>query len=273
MNSLSAPIPAHLMREQEIIQPKNKMEKDDFLKLLMAQLNQQDPLNPLKHEEFASQLAQFTTLEKLTAIDGGIEKLHKGLGSEDRLQAMSMIGREIKATGRSVQLLQGNDVNLSFSAEDGARPVKARVYSMQGQLVREIDLLDGKVNGSDIRWDGKDQDGKQLPSGEYSFRIHAVGADGKATELGSELSGTVVGVEIEGKDPILLVKTSTGKSRVRLDKVSSVSVGGEKTTSSPTNIPVPEIDNRAKVNPQPKEAGIDLDSSRGFPLSSIVGRY
>ncbi|NBT59135.1 hypothetical protein EBT16_10165 [bacterium] len=86
MNELTAALPSKLTEiPQERIKPKNSLGKDDFLKLLMAQLNNQDPLKPMEHQEFSAQLAQFGSLEQLQNIHKGIESLQGGMGNESKL--------------------------------------------------------------------------------------------------------------------------------------------------------------------------------------------
>jgi flagellar basal-body rod modification protein FlgD len=235
MDALSATIPSHLMADpvKDLPKAKNAMGKEDFMKLLMTQLQNQDPLKPMEHQEFAAQLAQFGSLEQLTNIQKGIEGLHTGLGEESKLAALSMIGKKIQAVGNQVDLLEGQDVSMKFSQKDGIQPVRASIYTDGGKLVREIDLA--KVEGTEVKWDGKDQDGKHLPTGKYTFRVQGVDKAGQAQELGTELSGRVSGVEMEGKNPVLIVDTGSGKTKLDLAKVSQVSADSDKGTEKNAN--------------------------------------
>ena len=100
MNEISSAIPAHLMEPDtaNVAKSRNVMGKDDFLKLLMAQLRNQDPLKPMDHQEFATQLAQFGQLEQLTNIGSGIQGLRTGMGEGSKLQALGMIGKRLSVT-------------------------------------------------------------------------------------------------------------------------------------------------------------------------------
>ncbi|MCX6101642.1 MAG: hypothetical protein NT000_00070 [Proteobacteria bacterium] len=233
MNALSAAIPSHLMADpvKDLPKAKNAMGKEDFMKLLMAQLQNQDPLKPMEHQEFAAQLAQFGSLEQLTNIGKGIEGLHSGLGEGSKLSALTMIGKNVQATGNYVDLLEGQEVSMKYSSKDGIQAVKAAIFTEGGKIVREIDLA--KVEGTEVKWDGKDQDGKSLPSGKYTFRVQGVDKTGQAQELGTELSGRVTGVEMEGKNPVLIVETSTGKTRLDLARVSQVSADSDRSPGKP----------------------------------------
>lgn len=222
MKELTAAIPQHLMADPKKDMPKakNTIGKDDFMKLLMTQLQHQDPLKPMDHHEFASQLAQFGSLEQLTNIQKAIEGVHTGIGEESKLSALNMIGKRIQTGGSQVELIEGQNVGLKFNAKDDILPVKASIYTDGGKQVREIDL--SRAEGTEIKWDGKDQEGKPLPSGKYTFRVQGVDKSGQAQEMGTELSGRVTGVEFEGKDAMLIIETSQGKSKMELSKVKQV---------------------------------------------------
>jgi flagellar basal-body rod modification protein FlgD len=244
MNEVNAALPSKLTDiPQERVKSKNTLGKDDFLKLLMAQLNNQDPLKPMEHQEFSAQLAQFGSLEQLQNIHKGIESLQGGMGSEAKLSALGMIGKTVTANGNEVELMEGQSVNLSFAKKDGVVPVKAQIYSDQGKLIRELEM-NAKNSEAGLSWDGKDQDGKTLPSGKYTFRVQGVNPSGQAEELGAKLSGRVTAVEMNGNNPVLVVQTSSGSSKLELAKVTSVGQETKETAS----VPVP---NQVSVPKEP----------------------
>lgn len=228
MDALSAAIPSHLMADpsKDLPKAKNAMGKEDFMKLLMTQLQNQDPLKPMEHQEFAAQLAQFGSLEQLTNIQKGIEGVHSGIGEGAKLSALSLIGKKVQAIGNQLDLLEGQEVSMKYGTKEGVMPIKAAIYTEGGKLVREIDIA--RAEGTEVKWDGKDQEGRSLPSGKYTFRVQGVDKSGQAQELGTELSGRVTGVELEGKNPILVVETSSGKTRLDLARVNQVSSDTEK---------------------------------------------
>lgn len=250
MNELTGAIPAHLTERPELQEPKNQMGKDDFMKLLMAQLRNQDPLNPMDHKEFSAQLAQFASLEKLTKIGTGIEKLEGGMGEEAKLQALGMIGKQVKASGAEVNLIENQPVDIAYAGEPGFQPLKVSIFGGDGKLVRELDL-DPKKNLKSVKWDGRDQEGKALPSGQYMFRLAGVGADGKSKEVQADLSGKVVGVEMNGKNPVLVVETPNGKSRVEIAKIQEIAAEAKTEPTTSKDPKVASTIQPAEVAPKP----------------------
>ena len=255
MDGINSALPSKLTEiPQERVKSKNTLGKDDFLKLLMAQLNNQDPLKPMEHQEFSAQLAQFGSLEQLQNIHKGIESLQGGMGSESKLSALGMIGKNVVARGNEVNLMEGQPVALSFSGKEGVNPVRAQIFSEAGKVVRELDIDPRSPNGG-VTWDGKDQDGKNLPAGKYTFRVQGVNSTGQSEELGAELSGRVTAVEMNGNQPVLVVKTKSGTSKLDMAKVSSVTQEADSSSgTSPkklnpeTSAPVPNLN--ALVNQQ-----------------------
>lgn len=233
MNDVTATIPSHLTdMPQKQERAKNTMGKDDFMKLLMTQLQNQDPLKPMDHHEFASQLAQFGSLEQLQNIQKGIEGLSNGIGDGVKYNALELMGKRVEASGSEVDVISGNPVSLSFTPKEGIQPVKAIVYGDGGKIVREISI-DPKARASQIEWDGKDAEGKALSSGKYTFRIQGIDKQGMSTELSSELGGKVTGVDLNGKVPSLVVKTASGEARIELSKVKNV-LNDDKGSATPS---------------------------------------
>jgi flagellar basal-body rod modification protein FlgD len=229
---------------------KNTLGKDDFMKLLMTQLTNQDPLKPMDNQEFSSQLAQFSSLEQLANIGSGVQNLKSGFTDETKLQAIGMIGKRVAASGGSEISLLPNQlsVNLPNTLPEDVKPERAIVYDENGKVVRDMNLQD-KARGAELFWDGKTDDGLGVPPGKYTFRLHGVGTDGKPHESGAEVSGKVTGAEIDGKSAVLVLETKNGTARVDMTKVRQVSMdqdaGAEKkvtTAPSPTiKTPTPEM--------------------------------
>jgi len=258
MNELNAALPSKLTEmPQERSKPKNTLGKDDFLKLLMAQLNNQDPLKPMEHQEFSAQLAQFGSLEQLQNIHKGIENLQGGMGNESKISAIGMIGKQVRANGNEVDLMEGQSVNLTFGKKEGINPIKAQVYSEGGKMVREMDI-DPRTQSGEINWDGKDQDGKVLPSGKYTFRVQGVGLSGQAEELGAELSGRVTAVEMNGNNPVLVVQTASGTSKLDMAKVRSVA---QDSTPATTNNGSNGKVNSSQSASSPKPQGVEISKA------------
>lgn len=185
------------------------MGKQEFLQLLVAQLRHQDPLSPLQSQEFASQLAQFTSLEQLTNIENSLQY---GMNIDMLLtQAVSnslaanFIGKEVSTLGNTVSLAADRDTKLAFHLADYAETVKITITNDVGEIVRTLEVK-GLPSGSHvIPWDGKDMDGKTLSEGVYQFEVQAVSKDGNFIDTRTYTRGIVQSVRYINGAALLVV--------------------------------------------------------------------
>lgn len=269
-NSIS-PAMSNLMLPENVgmDRSKNTLGKEDFLKLLLTQMQNQDPMKPMEHQEFTAQLAQFSSLEQLSNIGKGIEGMHVRQDDGTRLQALSMIGKKIQATQKELHLVEGKTVSLSHNFADDVKPHSASIYDAQGNLVREISLKPSE--SKEIIWDGKDNNGIKLPTGNYGFRIQGTDSKGVGQEASGEVSGVVTGVEVQGKVPLLVLDNGHGKTKITLDKVSQVSVNEEKTKLVENkDLPAPTTPTKEEVSENIDEMNSEFEpelaSRFSFPL-------
>lgn len=182
MNPVQTTMPdalKHLMKDDVLDGPKakNNLGKDDFMRLLLTQLQNQDPLKPMEHQEFIAQLAQFGSLEQLTNIGSGIQNLRTGIGENAKLQALSMIGKQVQAAGQELEHHEGENLAIPFKSSPDLKLDKVLIADNSGKVIREIDLTKGQF--TEIIWDGKTQEGRMAPSGKYTFKVEGLDGNGK----------------------------------------------------------------------------------------------
>lgn len=147
--------------------------QSSFLTLLVAQLKNQDPTNPLQNNELTTQLAQISTVS-------GIEKLNTTLGSvsgqlnnSQSLQASTLIGHGVMVPGTTI--LAGNETTTPFGVElaQGADKVTATITDKSGKVVRTIELGALSAGVHTFSWDGTQTDGTTAPDSAYNVSISA----------------------------------------------------------------------------------------------------
>ena len=198
--------------------PNKTVTKDDFLKLLIAQLQNQDPLQPMDNQQFAVQLATFNSLEQLIDINNKLGSLQSTQGATNQFNATSLIGKEIATTGNTFSLQSGSPAGIGYQLGANAARVVVNIQDSGGALVRQLEV--GAQNAGDqaIAWDGKDASGKAAPAGLYTFEINAFDLSGKQVTASGRVQGTVTGVRLDGSEPIL----ELGNLQVPLSSVTSV---------------------------------------------------
>lgn len=148
-----------------------ELGKDAFLELLLAQVINQNPLEPMKNTEFIAQLAQFSSLEQMKNIASGMELLALTQGAATNSQMVNLIGKRVMVPGDGFSISNAAEVELRFSLDELPNEAWLQVRAENGELVRRIALADLK-NGENSFWfDGRDDKGEKLARGNYSFEI------------------------------------------------------------------------------------------------------
>jgi flagellar basal-body rod modification protein FlgD len=198
------------------------MGKDDFLKLLVTQLSNQDPLNPMDGQQFAAQLAQFSSVEQLLNLNESMAAQAEmtGLLSQNMNNgvATGLIGKQIVASGDQIGLSDSGAVPLGFEFGDAANGVTVTIKDASGNVVRAIELGSSAAGSHEISWDGTGESGSRLPEGVYSFDVQGKDADGNGITAAPIMKGTIDRVSF-GADGILLWM---GNAAVSLAAVQSV---------------------------------------------------
>ena len=169
--------------------------KDAFLKLLVTQLQNQDPLNPLDDKEFIAQLAQFSSLEQMTNISEGITSLTEKTAQQDMLSAVSYIGKEVTAEGGTMTKAGNYVTPVYFTLDDAASQVFANIYDENKNLVRTEKFTSMQAGEFSFTWDGLDYNGNTANSGQYEVYFSAESATGATVFVDTEVSGTVTAIE------------------------------------------------------------------------------
>jgi flagellar basal-body rod modification protein FlgD len=198
------------------------MGKEEFLRLLVTQLSNQDPLNPMNGHDFAAQLAQFSSVEQLINISRGMEAQagmqHMLAQSFNSGVAAGLIGKQVEAQATGFTLREPGDVELRFSLSDRSAVTTVRVRDAAGQVILTREIKDLDSGEHDFKWDGRDSRGALVPAGTYSVEVAAESRDGTTVNAFAQLAGTVDRVTF-GAEGILLW---LGRTAVSLGAVRSV---------------------------------------------------
>lgn len=144
-----------------------------FLKLLVTQLNNQDPLNPLDNAQLTSQLAQMSTVSGIEKLNSAFQSLLAQSGSSQVLQSAALIGRTVLVPGHELALKQGTDMPFAVDLAGAADSVKVTVKNAAGDVVRTFDLGALKQGVKTLSWDGKTDGGAAAPDGAYTVSVTA----------------------------------------------------------------------------------------------------
>ena len=168
--------------------------QDRFLKLLVTQMKNQDPLNPLDNAQVTSQLAQINTVNGIEALNTTLKEMSASFMAGQSMQSASLIGRTVLADGNSLALAAGAPARSGVQLDRAADSVKVTINGPAGNVVRQIELGPQKSGLVSFDWDGRNDAGATMVPGAYTFQVEALGAGQKiaATPVASGMVSSVV---------------------------------------------------------------------------------
>lgn len=146
-------------------------DEDRFLKLLVAQMNNQDPLNPMDNAAVTSQLAQINTVKGIDALNGSVKKLLEQSQSAQTAQSMSLVGRNVLLDGNLMELPKEGSARGAFQLDGPTATVRIEVLDASGKVVDSRSMNNQPAGLQQFVWDGK---AGSLSPGEYALQVTAI---------------------------------------------------------------------------------------------------
>ncbi len=218
----------------------SQLGKDAFMTLLLTQMKNQDPTNPLKSHEMAAQLAQFTSLEKLNNINEGIAALRKDNQPDHNFQALAFIGKTVTMDNSKIARTDENESHdLRFTVSQDAQKANVEIRDEAGNTIRKLEMKNLKAGANSISWNGKTEEGGTAPKGDYTLNVEALASNGKKLYVQTKADGVITGVNFTTHGAQLMM----GKQVINLSDVKSISdpsvAANAQTIPAPPAAPVP----------------------------------
>ncbi len=180
------------------------MGRDAFLKLLVAQLKNQDPLKPQDNAAFVAELAQFSSLEQSMGVNDRLDQMmlqNQGLANSN---VVSMVGSLATVKGSLITTDgSGLGVPVAFAQAKESDQTVVKITDQSGRVVRTMDLGARDPGTIRINWDGRSDDGIVQPAGTYAVNVSAIDADGGTVVVSQETTGMLTGVSFDKGYPVL----------------------------------------------------------------------
>lgn len=188
----------------EKAEPEDKTGMNQFLTMLVAQLQNQDPLNPMDGTDFTAQLAQFTSLEQQFQTNDNLASIQESLAAGEKDSIIDYIGKTVKTTDNTILASDGQADSAVYTLMDRA-DVAIHIYDDQGLEVRKIYKGWQDADEYEVAWDGRDNSGDPVSDGTYTFEIEAKDEQGLFVSYNAYTTGEVTGVTYKTGMPYLMV--------------------------------------------------------------------
>jgi len=209
-----------LTHANELADRKTELNQEDFFALLTTQLAQQDPFKPLDNTEFVAQMAQFSSLESLQAMQDSFSDLASSMSSNQALQASALVGRTVLIPSNVASFDGSSGVEGMVALSSPASNAVLRIEDEAGQLIKTINLGDLEQGPNEFTWDGTDENGNSVAPGYYQMSVSGA-VYGQETSLPTGVFARVDSVNLGGTQGGIYLNLD-GLGSVSLDDVSQI---------------------------------------------------
>jgi flagellar basal-body rod modification protein FlgD len=168
-------------------------DQDKFMTLLVTQLKNQDPLNPLDNAQVTSQLAQLNTVTGINKLNETLASLKADQQAATNMQAVSLINHGVLVPGKNLQLAEGKAI-FGVELASGADTLKVEIKNSAGRVVQTVNMNNVDAGTLPLVWDGKTATGTTAPNGNYTISVTGTSGGKAKTDLGGLTFGTVASV-------------------------------------------------------------------------------
>ena len=177
------------------VKKKEELGQEEFMRLLVAQLNNQDPTKPMDNFEFLSQIAQFSTVDGIQNMETSLSNMGESMMSTRAIQASSLVGRDVISASNQAAFIPGEEIEGVVAMPVSASAVQIQVSDSSGQLVKVLDIGNVGAGIHKFSWDGLLADGQSVPQGSYQVTASGL-IEGAVEALPAFASARVASVSI-----------------------------------------------------------------------------
>jgi flagellar basal-body rod modification protein FlgD len=181
------------------------LDQNAFLKLLVAQLSHQDPLQPQDGSAFIAQLAQFSGVEQAVAQTKKLDLVSQQLASIGSNAAVGLVGKQVTVQAKQIAFDGVTATGASVTLSAPASKVTVSIHDATGKVVRSYDVGARPEGPMPITWDGRDDSGQPVPPGSYGFDVTATTSAGGSVPVTQQVTGTVTKISFDKGYPEMLL--------------------------------------------------------------------
>jgi flagellar basal-body rod modification protein FlgD len=208
---------------------KGELGKESFLKMFLEQLKYQDPMNPVKNEQFSQQMAMFSQLEQQINTNKNLEKM---ISQQSNMQiaALQLVGKEITADRSVIYHDKTKHSAVGIKVPQDVNELKVEILDGAGEVVRTYNMGSHQKGDLNFKWDGQKDSGQPVDSGRYSYRVSGKDLEGKPVAVNTRVDGKVTGVTSNQGAVFLMV----GEQKIGLSDVEMIKEAGSSQNTGQT---------------------------------------
>jgi flagellar basal-body rod modification protein FlgD len=197
----------------------NELGKNQFMELMIAQMENQNPLEPQDNGQFISQLAEFSSLEEMQKLSGTVQSFATQYQSTQALQASAMVGRTVLVPGTESPMGTDGTISGIIELPESTGSLNVNILNGSGELVNSFNMGQQVAGSVPFMWDGTNSDGEYMPYDQYTFKVEA-NQGGELKQMSTLLSANVNSVSIGQSGEITL--NLSGMGSVPLENVREI---------------------------------------------------
>jgi flagellar basal-body rod modification protein FlgD len=219
----------------------NAFDSNSFMRMFLTQLKYQDPTNPLESYELAAQLAQFSTVEKLTQATSLLQNIQNYSAAINNAEMASLVGKDIAGLRNTVEVKTDGVTTLDYRLDSPRANVTVTVKDESGNIVHSENRGNQNAGAYQVAWDGKDSAGNKVSEGTYTVEVQGVDSDGNIGTVRTTVHGTAISLNLDDANPYYVLSGSNG-ARLPASDVLQIATptdsaaGKEDSTSQLSNI-------------------------------------
>ena len=175
-----------------------ELGKDQFMRLMLTQMQNQDPTAPVDNQQMIAQMAQFSTLELMQRTEQTMSALLMAQAAANQQQAISLVGKDVVTKAETIELSSSGDPPLvAMQLPEKTSALDITILDENGKEVRHIKAGSQPAGPFQLPWDGRDDNGNRLPDGKYTVRVNAINSQGEDMNVSPESVFHVDGILFE----------------------------------------------------------------------------
>ncbi len=194
--------------------------QDQFMTLMLTQMKNQDPLEPMENGEFLAQLAQFNTVSGIQELQKSFSDFASSMQGNQALQASTMVGRNVQLRSNTAQITSGETVNGSAELFASTTSLRVTIQDSVGQVVRTMDMGQRAAGEVSFQWDGRTDSGVPAASGKY-YIVAEAAIDGQMQALTTNVEARVESVTL-GQVGSEISLNVVGQGAVAMSRINKI---------------------------------------------------